>query len=80
MLNTLHPEYDVPMVVLEPSSTLNVLLVLTKILVGLGAVMLLTAIYLLAAKGGSLGQRIHYVLLTLDVLAVIFVLWQLNLW
>jgi len=80
VLNTLHPEYDVPMVVLEPSSTLNVLLVLTKILVGLGAVMLLTAIYLLAAKGGSLGQRIHYVLLTLDVLAVIFVLWQLNLW
>jgi uncharacterized MnhB-related membrane protein len=47
---------------------------------GLGTAMLVTAIYLLAARKGSLWQRLHYVLLTLSVLGANFVLWQLNLW
>ena len=80
LLATVHPAYNVPLLVLEPSSTLNVLLVLTKVLVGLGALMLVTTIYVLAAKKGSLWQRIHYTLLTLSVLGVNVVFWQLNLW
>ena len=80
VLTTVDPAYNVPVAALEPSATLSVLLVLTKILMGLGTAMLVTAIYLLAARKGSLWQRLHYVLLTLSVLGANFVLWQLNLW
>ncbi|HPT84253.1 MAG TPA: serine hydrolase domain-containing protein [Limnochordia bacterium] len=80
LLTTVHPAFNVPLVVLEPSSTLKALLILSKILMGLSSLILVTAIYLLAARKGTLGQRIHYAFFTLSVLGVTVVLWQLNLW
>ncbi|NLM41103.1 MAG: serine hydrolase [Firmicutes bacterium] len=80
LIAAIHPAYNVPLVVLEPSSTLNVLLLLSKTLMGLGILILITAIYLVAARRGTLWQRVHYALFTLSVLGVNAVLWQLNLW
>lgn len=80
LFTTTHPTLGVPLMILEPSSTLKVLLILTKILMGLGGLLVLTTIYLLAAGKGSVWQRIHYTLLTLSALCVNLILWQVNLW
>jgi CubicO group peptidase (beta-lactamase class C family) len=80
LLAATHPAYDIPLLVLEPSSTLKAVLLLTKILMGLGTLMLVTAVYVIVAKKGTVWQRIHYALLTLSALSVNLILWQLNLW
>lgn len=79
MLNTTHPTLGIPSLVLEPSATLKALFVLTKVLMGLGILMLAATVYLLVTKKGSLWQRIHYLMLTLSSLSVTLVLWQVNL-
>ena len=79
MLNTTHPTLGVPLLVFKPSSTLKAILLLTKVLAGLGVLMFATTIYVLITKKGSLWQRLHYVLLTLSSLSVTLVLWQVNL-
>lgn len=79
VLNTMHPDFGIPTVVLEPSSTLNATLILTKILMGLAGLMLLTAVYMIVTAKGSRWQRLHFALLTLSSLSVAFVLYQLNL-
>lgn len=79
VLNTAHPTLGVPVVALEPSSTLNAALMLTKVLVGLAGLMLLTTVYMLIAHKRSRLQRLHYFLLTLSSISVIAVLYQLNL-
>lgn len=78
VLNTAHPTLGIPAVALEPSSTLNVALMLTKILVGLAGLMLLTTVYMFVAAKGSRLQRLHYALLTLSSISVIAVLYQMN--
>lgn len=79
LVTTVHPAFNVPLLVLEPSSTLKLLRVLAKVLMGLSTLILITALYLVAARKGTLWQRIHYALFTLSVLGVNLVLWQLNL-
>ncbi|MCK9524429.1 MAG: beta-lactamase family protein [Limnochordia bacterium] len=79
IMGTIHPTLGVPTVVLEPSSTLNAVLVLTKILVGLAGLILLTDIYLIITRRGNRLQRLYYTLLTLSSLSVIAVMYQIRL-
>jgi CubicO group peptidase (beta-lactamase class C family) len=79
VLGTVHPAFGVPIVALEPSSTLKAALALTKILVGLAGLMLLTTVYLVVTTKGNRLQRLHYILLTLSSLGIVGVLYQLNL-
>lgn len=79
LINTAHPTLGVPLLVLEPSTTLKAILLLTKVLVGLGVLMLATTIYVVATKRGTAWQRLHFALLTLSSLSVTLVLWQVNL-
>lgn len=79
IISTTHPDFGIPTVVLEPSSTLNAALILTKILMGLAGLMLLTCVYLLATAKGSRRQRLHFILFTLSSLSVAFVLYQIHL-
>ncbi len=79
VMGTIHPALGIPTVALEPSSTLNAALVLTKILVGLAGLMLLTTIYLIFTAKGNRLQRLHYTLLTLSSLSIVVVLYQMHL-
>ena len=79
IITTVHPTLGIPLLVLEPSSTLNAVIVLSNVLMGIGTLMLVVTIYLAVTKRGHLWKRIHYALLTLSGLSVILVLWQMNL-
>ncbi len=79
VVNTTHPTLGVPAVALEPSSTLNAALALTKILVGVAGLMLLTTVYMFISRRGSRLQRLHYAVLTLSSICIIAVLYQINL-
>ena len=79
VIGTIHPAFGIPTVALEPSSTLNAALILTKILMGLAGLMLLTTIYLVIAAKGSRLQRLYYALFTLSSLSVVVVLYQMHL-
>lgn len=73
-----HPDLAIPYMLLESPLTLKTVLILTKVLVGLGAILVLTVLYLWVTRKGSLWQRTYYTLLTLSVGSVIWVLWQIN--
>lgn len=73
-----HPEVGIPLMFFESSLTLRAVLLLTKLLVGLGVFLILTALYLWITRSGSLWQRVYYTLLTLSVGSVMWVLWQIN--
>lgn len=73
-----HPDVNIPLMLFESPLTLKAVLLLAKVLVGLGVVQILTALYLWVTGKGSLWQRVYYTLLTLSVGGVIWVLWQVN--
>lgn len=79
IIGSVHPAFGVPNVVLEPSSTLNTVLILTKILVGIGGLMVLTNVHVIVRTKGSRWQRVYFTLLTLSSLSVVAVLYQMNL-
>lgn len=77
-LNTVHPGWGVPLLILEPNPTLNTLLLFAKLVIGLGAITILTSIYLWITKRGTLWQRIYYTGLSLSVASVLWIFWQIN--
>ncbi|HKM42586.1 MAG TPA: serine hydrolase domain-containing protein [Limnochordia bacterium] len=79
VVGTVHPTLGIPTVVLEPSATLNAALILTKILVGLAGLIVLTLVYLVFTRRGSRLQRLYYTLFTLSSLGVIAVMYQIHL-
>lgn len=76
---TLHPDWDVPLIILEEGTTLKTLALFAKLLVGLGTMTIATAGYLWLAKRGSLWQRIYFSGLALSAASILWFLWQVHL-
>lgn len=79
VITNTHPDLGIPMEILQPTSTLSAVFILSKVLLVLAILMLIVTIYLWVVRNDRLGPRILYTLISLCSVSVVWVLWLFNL-